>query len=318
MARKFSFENAAFHFAKTDGDRGFLALYILTYIVLGVLLYVGMAFLMWPFLSDMAGIASVVGPNTSDAEIRRLFAQESGGLAARGILGGIGAFLLYVMFYVSMEAAILRRYIRDEGFSLRFGADEFRLVLVLLLFYLILLGVYFAAGLAIGLLSVLLMQISEVFIYLSPLILLIGVFSTLLYFSIKFAPAAALTIRNREFSFFGAWNVTKGRWWAMFGSYIVLYLILTVSFFVVYLILVFGLVGVLAASGIGDLGAEPAPEEVLAVFFQPATAIVGLLFAIFIASYGAFSQYAWAGIAAIAAKDDPRQGGGPDAASAFD
>ena len=45
------------------------------------------------------------------------------------------------------------------------------------------------------------------------------------YFAIRFAPGAATTIARRKFSFFDAWTVTKGRFFALLGAFVLLWLI---------------------------------------------------------------------------------------------
>lgn len=49
------------------------------------------------------------------------------------------------------------------------------------------------------------------------------------YFAVRFAPAAATTVARRKFSFFDAWTVTKGRFWALLGSFVLIYLIYLVA-----------------------------------------------------------------------------------------
>ncbi|UPT61285.1 MAG: hypothetical protein M0D54_12635 [Hyphomonadaceae bacterium JAD_PAG50586_4] len=45
------------------------------------------------------------------------------------------------------------------------------------------------------------------------------------YFAIRFAPGAAASVARRKFSFFEAWTVTKGRFFALFGSFLLLWVI---------------------------------------------------------------------------------------------
>jgi hypothetical protein len=54
-------------------------------------------------------------------------------------------------------------------------------------------------------------------------------YALMIYFAVRLAPAAAATIARRQFSFFHAWTVTKGRFWALFGSFLLLYLIYIVA-----------------------------------------------------------------------------------------
>ncbi|WP_135210006.1 hypothetical protein [Vitreimonas flagellata] len=47
----------------------------------------------------------------------------------------------------------------------------------------------------------------------------------LLFFGVRFAPSAAVSIARRRFSFLEAWPVTRGRFWALLGSFALLMLI---------------------------------------------------------------------------------------------
>jgi hypothetical protein len=47
-------------------------------------------------------------------------------------------------------------------------------------------------------------------------------YAVLIFIGVRFAPAAATSIARRRFSFFDAWKVTRGRFWALFGSFFIL------------------------------------------------------------------------------------------------
>lgn len=52
----------------------------------------------------------------------------------------------------------------------------------------------------------------------------------LIFFGVRLGPAAATSIVRKKFSFLEAWTVTKGRFWALFGSFFILML----GYFVVF------------------------------------------------------------------------------------
>lgn len=56
----------------------------------------------------------------------------------------------------------------------------------------------------------------------------------LIFFGIRFGPAAATCIARQRFSFFEAWTVTRDRFFAIFGSYAVLWLIFGLVFALVW------------------------------------------------------------------------------------
>lgn len=61
-----------------------------------------------------------------------------------------------------------------------------------------------------------------------PVVMLLQ-YGLMAYFAVRFAPAAATSIARRKFSFFEAWTVTKGRFWALFGAFFLIYLIYMIA-----------------------------------------------------------------------------------------
>ena len=57
--------------------------------------------------------------------------------------------------------------------------------------------------------------------FIACLVYLIG----WLYVSVRLAPAAATSIGRRRFSIFEAWTVTAGRFWSLFGAFLLLVVI---------------------------------------------------------------------------------------------
>jgi hypothetical protein len=82
-------------------------------------------------------------------------------------------------------------------------------------------------------------------------------YSLMIYFGVRFAPAAATTIARRRFAFFDAWTVTKGRFWALLGSFVLLYLIYAafgLAMGAVWYVTVLGA----AAPDLSGIGTDPA------------------------------------------------------------
>ncbi len=68
-------------------------------------------------------------------------------------------------------------------------------------------------------------------------------YATMIYFAVRFAPAAATSVARRKFAFFEAWTVTKGRFLSLLGSFFVLYLfyfIASIAFVAVFFAAVLG------------------------------------------------------------------------------
>jgi len=111
----------------------------------------------------------------------------------------------------------------------------------------------------------------------------------LIYFAVRFAPAAATSIAARRFAFFDAWTVTKGRFWALLGSFLLLFLMYFVGVMILSGLATFAMVGGL----MGQVQSSPQPqsvEEVFALFAAPSVWIpMAICYGLMIA--GAFVFY---------------------------
>jgi hypothetical protein len=152
------------------------------------------------------------------------------GLGMLALTGLIWTFFFAVL-YASFEAACLRWMVRGEtgGFmGLTLGADTWRVYSGYWLWFLL----YMGFSMAMGIVVITIVGILTVASSGDPAAMASGMiagyalqYATLIYFATRFAPAAATSIARRKFSFFQAWKVTKGRFWALFGSFFILFLI---------------------------------------------------------------------------------------------
>jgi hypothetical protein len=214
-------------------------------------------------------------------------------------------FAWYVPFLVVLylllaayEAACLRWMIRGETkglFGLALDADTLRVYFTYWLWFFLFMAVYIVlwivvlgtiAGAAIG------SQgdsnaMGPMALVVFLLILAMIVF--LIYFGVRFAPAAATSIAKRRFAFFEAWTVTRGRFWALLGSFVLLWLMYFVGVMILYGIAGFAMVA--GMMGQVQPGAEPAtPQEVFALLASPSVWIpLAVLYGLMI--IGAFLFY---------------------------
>jgi len=162
-------------------------------------------------------------------------AQANPGAAAAG--GVLLIFPLYLIFLFSIfvliaafEAGCLRWMIRGEReglFGLSLGADTWRVYSGYWLWF-----VFFIVGyIVLAVLGFSLIAIGTALRDSPPAQVAWAVFSILLcvslpiWLGVRTAPAAASSIVRRRFAFFDSWRVTKGRFWALFGSFVLLWLI---------------------------------------------------------------------------------------------
>lgn len=149
-------------------------------------------------------------------------------------LGGLIWTFFFAVLYASFEAACLRWLIRGEtgGFmGLTLGADTWRVYSSYWIWFLL----YMGFSIAMGIIVVAIIGALTVASSGDPAAAVSGMvagyvlqYATLAYFATRFAPAAATSIARRKFSFFDVWKVTKGRFWALFGSFFLLMLINTI------------------------------------------------------------------------------------------
>ena len=298
MARSFSFSNAAFHAGRADGPSGFLWKYLLVYAGLAVAVAVvqfGMQTLLFGSAVDMQ------------------MAIAGGGLTA-GMIGKIALFYFVAMvialvFWSIIEASIMRRYVHETGFTIGFGGDERRLILVGLAWIATIIGGYIVSAIVgailIGLVGFL-AQGSPALVGLVVFIVILALTCVWVFVTVRLSAASALTIRDKKVHFFDSWGATKGRFWPLFGAFLLLFVIVFVVGIVTF--------GVLAAVAGFDMNN---PESIL---LRMSPAGLGLaffgIFAVMTLLQG-FLGYVWAGPASLAAKTDPRGAGMVGAADVF-
>ena len=160
MDHRFSFANAMLHFAQARGPGGFIWKYALSYLI-AVLLMGGLAYLLFqPLIGLFTDVLLQVarGAMTGD-DVEVVITREITGMAGRIIFSYIGLLLLTALVWSMFEAAIQRRYVREEGFSIGVGADEFRLLLVAVMWVLFNIVGYLASAIIAGILGAIIMSI---------------------------------------------------------------------------------------------------------------------------------------------------------------
>ncbi len=257
--------------------------------------------------------------NLDQAEPREILAHLLGTMTPLypvGAVLAVGFWAIWAMF----ESASQRRYVRDERFSLRFGADEMRMMVVGLLWTLLNLACFLPALLilfdsapslfnqALDGESLSSME-GEIFaVALGSLALMLLLFPVYVFFATRLSPCFAMTIKDRRIVFFDAWKVSRGRFWPILGAYLILAIAGGIIASVIDEVFQFGLDR--ALSGIGNV--ESGAEVLLLVYSSAFTVPIGVY--IFASAFlSALQQHINGGPAAFAARHDPR-GGVDDAA----
>lgn len=257
-------------------------------------------------LSQQSGAA--VDPNNPFAT-----AMPPQSVMAMGAWYVLFLFFFYLLL-AAYEAACLRWMIRGETkglFGLALDADTLRVYFGYWIWFFLLMAAYLVfvfaivgtvAGTAMsgqGASPDALGAMGPVVVILLALLLV-----ALIYFSVRFSPAAATSIAKRRFAFFDAWTVTKGRFWGLFGAFVLLWLMYIVGVFILS-----GVAGFAMAAGMmGQMqtGQEPAtPQDAAAMFAQPSVwiplaAIYGVMiigaFVFYVALFGVNARAAVAAL----------------------
>lgn len=213
-------------------------------------------------------------------------------------------FPFQVLIYVivaAYEAACLKWMIRGETgglFGFSFGADTWRVYLTYWIWFVLQNVVAFALffivfGSAIGSMVAIgasggdapdLGTLGTMGAVIPILLLVLCI--VWLWVAVRLAPAAATSVARQRFAFFEAWNVTKGRFWALFGAFLLLNVMATVAFCMLY----FALAMAIAFGVMGQVGAmsdAPTPEQVGALLTQPSVLIPSVL-VVLVGAIGSF------------------------------
>jgi hypothetical protein len=308
--------NATFFAFRKRERSGVLLGATLAYVAIAAVIYGAFVWLNWRAVLDyiewtvsMSRAGGEVDPNDPFASV----------MPPASVMSLIGwYFLLIVVAYLLLaayEAACLRWMIRGETrglFGLALDADTLRVYLTYWLWFLLFLAAYMVTIMvAFGLIAGAAVSAQGNPDALGPaglvaFLIVLGFLLLLIFFGVRFAPAAATSIALRRFAFFDAWTVSKGRFWALLGAFVLLWLMYFVG------VIVFAGVAVFAMGagliGVAQTGAEPAsPEEAFALLSSPGVWVpLALIYGVMIA--GVFVFYiALFGVnarAALAALDE--------------
>lgn len=149
------------------------------------------------------------------------------------LIGTVLFWALWAMF----ETASQRRYIWGQGFSLGFGADEMRMMVVGLLYGLmgfVLIGVpvllvmgstfwtLFSEIDNPGVLNSTEFEERVVLQVFGMFGLMLVLFPVYVFFATRLAPCFGLTVMSKRIRFLDAWAVSRGRFWPILGAYVIL------------------------------------------------------------------------------------------------
>lgn len=270
-------------FALKRRDRAVLLPATVIYAIIAGLIIAAFLALNWGTLTNFFALIREQPDALSDEEGLRIFA------GMMGIFGWL--FLLLFPFYIATaayEAACLRWMIRGEApglFGLTLNADTWRVW-----------GVYWAwmltqwvVGFVVSILTFpfMFMMMGDIMaqggstepdsaammeLQLKTQALSFLQYIPLAFLGIRLGPAAATSIARKQFSFFEAWNVTRDRFFALFGSYALLWVIFAIAYGALAIAAYYPVFGQFFGDTIGawpNVPAEETFDRYMEIFFSP-------------------------------------------------
>lgn len=200
----------------------FLYLAIFALLIIGVLI-VG--------ISVLSKFGTLSSPSSDPTATAQAFVDIMLSLWPAVLIVMIGGLFINAI----VQGAVFRSILTPDQrgfFSLRFGGQEFALVLLNLLYIPIVLVVYLVTVVIFGALFYLSSTMKDAGALVVVLIVFFGIFYALalMWFALKFSMAAPMTFAEGRVRFFKSWSVTKGEGWSLFGlAWIMLLVIIGVS-----------------------------------------------------------------------------------------
>ena len=149
-------------------------------------------------------------------------------VAAMAAVGRLYVVMIPIelIFFAILSAAVYRTVLRpgDKGLArLKLGGDELRLAGLFLLLVLL----TFVVGIAAGIVAVLLGAGATMAAQSAPavgglltFVIYLAFMAFFIWFGVRLSFAAPMTFARKRIRVFAAWPLTKGRFWSLFGAYL--------------------------------------------------------------------------------------------------
>jgi hypothetical protein len=258
---------AGFRFVRENPKT--VAVWAVVYLAFAIVSNALMAPTLWPVMAELQAAANeTLSPEESFALLRRM-------------APGYGVMILVcLVFYPVLYALMNRAALRpdDSAYAyLRVGGDEVRQLLLFLLYFVVGLGAYIAViivGVVLGVGLGLLFGAAggKTAAGLIALVLFLVIFAGAIYAWTRLSLASALTFDSGKVDLFGSWRLTRGQFWPMFGTYM---LVLALTVVTALLVLIIVVAAAAAVGGMEGLRELMQPDfKSMAAFFSPVRLVV--------------------------------------------
>lgn len=233
---------------------------------------IGMMFAMRPFFAMQASAMQPDGdPQAALANV--------GAMMGRILLMELLILIIFTVLMTAAQRAVLRP--ADSSFaSMRLGMDEVRMFALTLLVFIGSYVGFLILTLVFGSIAVLLAMAAGAgpagVAMLVAMLLSLGIF---IWFEVRLCLAFPLTLLRRKIIIGESWRLTRGRFWTLFGAFLVIFLVLLVLWIAVAAVTQGAYWSELMRSGINPEGVQTAAARQAAaqLAFSPIM-VVGLIF----------------------------------------
>ena len=182
------------------------------------------------------------------------------------------------------SAAVYRIVLRpeDDRFAyLRLGADELRLVGLMLIYLVLAIGFTFVVTLAAGLLAAGASMLGGGAGALIGVLIGIGTLAFMIFVMVRLSLAGPMTFAQGRLKVFESWPLTRGHFWRLLGAY-ALALALTFVVLLLALVIYAALAAITAGGDLSEVGRVFAPDMSSAGAYFTTSMVIYLLFGAFL------------------------------------
>jgi hypothetical protein len=239
--------------------------------------------IIWTVIQFIVGAALVAAivPFVMSVTQAQQAALANGGAAAPNIPAGIGLFLLaYVLILVwllMMFTAVVRATANEGGdrFAwLRFGGDELRLIGLGLLYIVATVVLWLLISIPVGIIIALAATGNATAGVIVGIVFGIICFCGAIWLSVRLSLVGAVFVLEKSFALRKGWQATKGHFWTLFLTYLVMAIVYIVFQVILAAIVNPGAFGAMFGGATDPQQAIERQQQMMATFMSPSIGLI--------------------------------------------